>query len=275
MRQRPRRRLGRRGILLIVVVIVLAALGGVIAVVWLGGGSKPVSTEEAEERFHEGRTTGPQPGSRLRPAEGVYTYRGSGTEHISVPPKSQDQGPVMPATVTHGRDGCWTFRIDYSTNHWQDWIYCSKNGRLEEHGGQTFQRWDFVVTSIESVSKFTCDPPAIAIKPAMKPGQTWRQSCEGTTTDVEGVGVSSGTYRFVGLEQVKVAQHRVDAYHFVQERTLKGAQTGSQRADLWFGTDGLPLRNERQVKVDTDTAVGAVTYTEEGVFQLAELRPKT
>ncbi len=55
----------------------------------------------------------------------------------------------------------------------------------------------------------------------------------------------------------------VPAYHFRQVRTLSGNQTGTQSADLWFAVnDGLPLRNERQVTVHTDTVIGSSTYTE-------------
>jgi hypothetical protein len=54
----------------------------------------------------------------------------------------------------------------------------------------------------------------------------------------------------------------------VQRRTLTGAQTGRQRAGLWFAMNGLPLRNERKITVNTETAIGSVTYTEDGSFTL-------
>lgn len=57
----------------------------------------------------------------------------------------------MPATVSDEDGGCWRFRIDYSSNHWQSWRYCPRSdGGLDEAGGQTYQKWDFVVLSNES-----------------------------------------------------------------------------------------------------------------------------
>ena len=131
----------------------------------------------------------------------------------------------MPATVTHRSDGCWTFRIDYSSQHWQTWIYCPRDGGLVELGGQTFERWDFVFTKYDSTSTFTCDPPSVAIRAAMHSGDHWTQTCRGTSSGTKGVGVTSGPYTFVGDDTVTVGGTAVAAYHFHQERTLSGSQT--------------------------------------------------
>jgi len=265
----------RRNVVLLAVgaVVILALGGGAAAYFLFREGAEPVSIPEAEKRFEEDRTSGPRPGSLLVPAEGVYRYRGSGTDQLSVPPTSQDQGPEMPGTVTHGKGGCWTFRIDYSTNHWQNWTYCSTDGRLEEQGGQTFQRWDLVFTTIDTLTTFTCDPPAVTLRPSMEPGQKWRQSCSGTSTSVEGISISAGPLRFVGTERLTIGGRRVDAYHFEQRRNLEGAQTGFVQTEVWFGTDGLPLRNERHAEVHSNSIVGDVVYNEDGNFTLTSLRP--
>jgi hypothetical protein len=262
-------------VLLVVGGVVVLALGGAAAVYLFREGAEPVSIPEAEKRFNEDRTAGPQPGSVLVPAEGVYSYEGSGTDRLSVPPASQDQGPAMPGTVTHGKDGCWTFRIDYSTKHWQSWRYCSTDGRLEEQGGQTFQRWDLGFTTIDTTTTFECDPPVVTLRPAMEPDQSWRQSCSGTSTSIDGRTTSAGPMRFVGTERLTIGDKQVDAYHFRQRRNLEGAQTGSVQSEIWFGTDGLPLRNERHTEVHSDSVVGDVVYTEDGTFTLTSLRPSS
>ena len=80
--------------------------------------------------------TGP---ATLRPPEGVYEYAGEGSERISFPPVSQQDGAVIPGTVTHGADGCWVFRLDYNAAHWQDWRYCPSGGVIADTGGRTHQ----------------------------------------------------------------------------------------------------------------------------------------
>jgi hypothetical protein len=254
----------------------LLILGGVFVVLWRRSGAHEASTNEAKRRFeHTSTSAKPPSAATLRPAAGVYLYRGSGTEHLSLPPKTQHQGANMPATVTYRSDGCWTFRLDYNTHHWQTWIYCPRNGGLVELGGQTFERWDFVFTTYDSTSKFTCDPPSVAIRAAMRPGDEWPQKCRGTSSGTKGDAVTSGPYTFVGDDVVTVGSTRVPAYHFRQIRTLSGSQTGTQTAELWFArSNGLPLRNQRDVTVKTDTVVGSSTYTERGSFQLTSIRPQ-
>ena len=263
---------------LVVVSAVLAAIVAVIVVgvvLWRRSGAHEASTTAAERRFAASSSTVRANPTVLRPVAGVYLYRGSGTEHLSLPPKSQGQGPRMPATVTHRADGCWTFRIDYNSAHWQTWIYCPRVGGLVELGGQTFERWDFVFTKYDSTSSFTCDPPSVTIRATMRAGDQWQQACRGTSSGTKGTATTSGPYTFVGRTNVHVGGTSVAAYRFHQARALSGSQTGTQSNDLWFAvTDGLPLRNDRQVTVHTDTPIGASTYTEHGTFALTSLVPQ-
>ena len=276
MNTAPGRARHRRRLWIATGALAVLILGGIFVVVWQGSGADEASTNDAKRRFEHTSTPARPPSSvTLRPAAGVYLYRGTGTEHLSLPPKTQHQGASMPATVTDRSDGCWSFRLDYNTHHWQTWIYCPRNGGLVELGGRTFERWDFVFTKYDSTSKFTCDPPSIAIRAGMRRGDVWRQSCRGTSSGTKGTAVTSGPYTFVGDDVVTIGSTRVPAYHFRQVRTLSGSQTGTQTAELWFArSNGLPLRNQHDVTVKTDTVVGSSTYTEHGSFQLTSLRPQ-
>ena len=261
---------------IVVVLVGFVVIGGAAFVVaWRNSGARQVSFEEAKRRFEAtSSTVAPRP-SPLRPPAGVYLYRGSGSEHLDKPPKSQSQGPSMPATVTFRPDGCWVFRIDYSTGHWQSWTYCARNGGLDEVGGQTYERWDFVVFKVDSTSTFTC-PSSVTIRRAMLPGDTWTQTCTGTSSAVKGVVTTSGPMKYLGTERVTVDGKQVPAYHFKQLRTLTGAQQGTQDNDVWFATsNGMPLRNDHHNVVKSDSPIGKVTYTETGTFALTSLQPRS
>ena len=66
------------------------------------------------------------------------------------------------------------------------------------------------------------------------------------------------------------------AYRYHRERTSSGAQTGSERSDVWFSAaTGMPLRNERRLEVRTSTVIGEVTYTEDAEFSLSSIQPET
>ncbi len=239
---------------------------------WLGRNrAREVTLEEARERLSE--TTAPGRGLEGRPAPGIYEYRGEGTDRLSIPPLSQSQGPGLPGTVELLDDGCWNFRIDYSTNHWQDWRFCRRDSGLFEEGGHTWQRWMIGPTALTALATFRCEE-TVALPAEREPGQVWRSRCTGTNERTEGEIVSAGPYRFVGDEVIDVGGTKVTAAHFRRSRDDTGAQKGTERGDVWLdAATGLPLRNERRIELKTDTPVGKSTYTEHGHFELVSLRP--
>lgn len=243
----------------------------VLVAMWIRGGARPVTLEET--RRPTGSTLPPTP-AVLRPQQGVYLYRGGGTDRLDKPPMEQAEGPQMPATVAHRPDGCWTFRIDYSTNHWQTWIYCPRSdGGLDEKGGQSYQRWELGAFSIESTSDFDC-ADAVTIRSHQQPGDSWNQTCTGRSTSTDGTAVSSGPLTFVGSEQLSIGGEEVDAFHYRRERSMTGAQEGDERAEVWFAADtGMPLRNDRTIQASTSTVIGRVTYSEVANFELTSTTP--
>lgn len=256
------------------VAAVVAAL--VAVVVWGGSGGHEVGTDEAARRLGDA-TTAPSStpagaGSLVLPPVGVYRYVGGGTDALSSPPKEQTEGPDMPATVEHRADGCWTFRIDYHSNHWQTWDYCiDGEGRLVEEGGSTFQRWDFGVFVQESTTTFACEE-SVTVDPAAAPGDEWTQTCG--SVGVDPASTSAGPYELVGFESLTIGGRQVDAVHHRRTRTMSGGQRGTEVSDVWFRrSDGLPLRNERRIEVGTDTVIGEVRYTEDAHFELTSTDP--
>jgi hypothetical protein len=220
-----------------------------------------------------GASGGGVPGSG-RPVPGVYAYTGSGTEHLSLPPLSQSEGPTIPGTVTLDGAHCWVLRIDYSTHHWQTWHYCLHGADLEEAGGQSWQLWSVGPVDITNLTTFVCDPGSMALPAQGTPGQTWHSRCRGTNTSVPGVTVTSGPYRLVGSGEFDVGGTAVAVAHFHRERSDAGAQSGTELADVWVdrGT-GLPVRLDQQIRVTTATRFGTSTYTQTGTMRLVSTTP--
>lgn len=179
----------------------------------------------------------------------------------------------MPGVVRHREDGCWTFRIDYSTNHWQRWDYCPRGGGLDEVGGAAYQRWNFGAFTNETTSRFECTAPTIEAD--QQPGDEWQQACTGVSSGVDGVTKSSGPFRYVGTETISIGGQSVAAHHYRRERTNSGNQQGSEQGDVWFSAEtGMPLRNHHEISAKTDTVIGEVHYTEEGDFELTSIEPE-
>ncbi len=107
-------------------------VGGAIpfAIAWSDRGAKQASIAQAVQDFR--KTHGAAISGFLRPPTGVYTFVGTGTEQLSLLKTAQHWGPRIPVTVTGDAQSCWTFRVDYSTHHWQSTRYCPEGRVLQQ-----------------------------------------------------------------------------------------------------------------------------------------------
>ncbi|MDH3754020.1 MAG: hypothetical protein OEU32_09130 [Acidimicrobiia bacterium] len=235
--------------------------------------SVPEAVEEFEATTSEPDATVSGPES-ARPPAGVYVLDGEGREEISFPPASQDDGATMPASITHQAEGCWSFKIDYNEAHWQDWSLCPRGDGLVEMGGRTWQQWDLGVSEVSNLSTFECDPPAPFAPAAAAAGDEIDRSCIGTNDQVSGTTRSAGTVTVVGFDQIDVEEELHEVVHLRFDHELTGAQTGQERTDLWLRrSDWLPLQGARDIRIDSDSPVGTITYTERGSWQLSSTTP--
>jgi hypothetical protein len=224
-----------------------------------------VSMGQAEQRLgNQGQGV-----AGARPARGVYLYTGSGTDRLSLPPVSQAQGPTMPGTVTLQGNDCWTFRMDYSSHHWASWRFCRRGNDTVERGGQNWQLWVIGPLHETNLTNLTCAASTMWLPATAAPGQTWQNSCRGTSTAVKGVMRSAGPYRYVGTTTLTVGGKPVRTAAFIERRTDSGAQRGTERSEMWLdATNGLPVRMSQNISVVTDTPFGSSTYTQTGTFTL-------
>ena len=260
-----------RTVLLVLLSLVILFIV-VSVVLTVEGRARPVSMSQAIGNYHSDRAADPG----THPLPGVYSYRGSGTDSLSLPPLSQAEGPTLPGTVEVQGDGCWSFRIDYSTNHWQSWSYCGHPTGLVETGGLVWQRWMVGPVAETNLSTLRCSPGLLSIPSASTVGESWPARCTGTSTQIHGTLVSAGITRFVGHPNLTIAGHKIPAVHVEVRWKLNGPQVGTERDDLWFDAkSGLPLQDRRSIRVRTATPFGASIYTENGEFVLRTLTPKT
>jgi hypothetical protein len=256
--------------------VVVAAIGIGLVLFFIRDQPKAKSVGERVDELAGSSTSVDAGTSTFRPPAGVYVAEGAGHEAISFPPVSQEDGATMPASVEYLPEGCWRFRIDYNEAHWQDWTLCPAGAlALVETEGHTWQNWDLGATQVANLSTFSCDPPSTAFVFGADEGATWDRRCEGTNDQVAGTTVSSGTMAFEGTETLTIDGEDVKALRFRREHELSGAQTGAETVTFWVAAkDGLPLRSERDVRADSSSPVGTITYTESGHWQLTSLTPE-
>jgi len=218
------------------------------------------------------------PTRALQPRPGVYLYSGTGSESLSFLSTHQGQGPTEPGTVTLQPNGCWQFRIDFNSFHYQTWSRCATNGKLTESGGTTGQKFDFVTLAMSERSGVTCDPPFVVAEIGGTPGATSPVRCVGHSQTTKSTFVEVGTSTFVGRDTVAVGDTDVPALHNRETLLLTGGQTGEVHVDIWFAaSDGLPLKETHSIHVvsPAPAPLNQVTYDELGSWQLQSLSPRT
>jgi hypothetical protein len=269
----PRRHQRRRWLLGTAAVVLVAI--GVFAFFWFTTGAHEVSLSTADQRFRhdKGALAGfSKPG---RPAEGVYEYKGSGSEALSLPPKTQHEGPLIPGTVTYGANGCWMLRMDYSDNHWQSTTYCPRGTQLLETARGGWYQWNFVATTVADTASYTCKPAEIAVPGVLARNRRYRFSCTGTNHPLKLPPVTlAGSVKYLGDGSVLVDGKKVLAVRILEVARFTGGQKGQDVENTWYDSaDGLPLQGTWSTDVRTPTAIGNSTLTASGRFQLDSLVP--
>jgi hypothetical protein len=250
---------------------------GVFALLWVRSGAHELPLSVAYQRFRPDAPGKKYANEALRPEQGVYQYSGSGTEHLSVPLKTQYEGPVIPGTVTYLRDGCWSFRLDYSDNHWQSATYCPRSSALLLTARGGWYRWNFVALSVSDTSTYSCTPAEVAVPAVLVVGERHSFSCRGSNHPLSIPPVTmSGWVEYLGSSSVVVQGHRLQALHLKEVATFSGGQTGTNVADTWFElATGLPLRGTWSTTVRTASPLGTSTLTASGRFSLSSFTPHT
>ncbi len=272
--QPPRRHHRVRNLLVAVLAVVVVAFAVLAGSYLLRGHPGAKSLRAAAEQFQRTSTSKPTPEGFALPAAGVYRASGSGTERISTPPNSQSDSAVMPVTVSYAAHGCWLWRIDYNTAHWHEYSFCPDTDRLLLESQRNFVSWDFGLTSVTNVARFTCSPPSPIVVSSPRPGERFAFRCVGTNTAVSGRSISSGPVVIVALGTLEIGGSPVQAVHLTRTQTISGAQVGRLEESWWFAaTTGLPLEASRSYRLVTDSPIGKVTYTETGSWRLDSLVP--
>jgi hypothetical protein len=276
-RSLPPHRNRRRWLVAGIVTILLAmTIGSLLALFIMREDPKAKSLNEAVNEFRETQPPILEAPAARQPVPGVYVATGEGSENLSFPPLSQHDGTTMPVTVVHTVGGCWALAIDYNDAHRQTWDYCVSDDAetIVERGGQTFQRWDLGATTISNTSTFMCDPPVIASAVSDAVGSATEQVCEGTNSQVSGATTSAGRQSLVRDEPLAIEGVDVQTHHYRRTREITGTQIGEEQTEMWIETStGLPMRMERTIRIQTDSPVGNITYTEAGWWQLQSRTP--
>ena len=202
-----------------------------------------------------------------KPAQGVYAYRTTGGDQVSVAGASHDYPDTTYATVRH-LDGChWFVRNDVVEEHVDERTICNGVDAVTQ---VTQARWVTFFGKKDGM-ELRCEPPIVLARPNGLPMPEETSACSGGGTQAK------MRRTLVGRERVTVGGVAVDALRIVIDGTFSGKATGRSHDELWVAeSNGLTLRWDRMVDTMADAAFGAqVRYQEQASFVLLSLTPRT
>jgi hypothetical protein len=248
-----------------VVFVALVAL--VAAGFWyfvLRSPSTRVGMHQALRLYRINQKTEPTDSADL-PSTGVYRFKTSGSEHLSIGSISRSFPSVSDMIVTQAA-GCATMKWDPLVQHMEGLVECAqKNGALDIQSALSYE--SIAGTQTTSVIKCPTGTPFVPSHPTV--GERWHATCHSKGESV----VFSG--RVLGKADVDVGGSQVPALHTSLNLSFSGSQSGSNPNSYWVSLQsGLILRQSETVDVAQKTGpFGSVRYTEQMAIALDSVTP--
>jgi hypothetical protein len=188
------------------------------------------------------------------PPPGVYRYRTSGGEHLSIAGISRSFPPTTEMVVTEA--SCATITWYPLEQHTEGLVVCSAGrGAL----AVTSVLSDEQIAGVRTDDVFHCPAGAYFVPPNPSSGETWHAACQGMGDRVAFAG------RVIGLSGVNVKGRELPAIHTRLTLSFAGAEAGTNPTDYWVSTkDGVILRERETVDVHQGSGpLGSVRYGEQ------------
>jgi len=242
----------------------LIALGVIAAVglpAFLVGGRYWVDAIDPAEAVVRFRAAGPQAAEPVAglPVPGVYRYRTTGGERISLFDYRRDYSHVTVRIIT--RHGCGVREQQwFLVQHLEYYDRCG--AALPSYGTDIAYWWT------HGTQAFKCGPGSFD-GADLAPGGTSQWQCRDEDTR------AAQKVEYLNDEPVDVAGRQMMARHTRWTTEFSGATDGGAVVDDWFApADGLVLREERHIGLRVGSPfVGRLTYADNSTYQLLSTTP--
>jgi hypothetical protein len=224
--------------------------------------SSPVGLREALRMYRKEQTGKVLATLRNRlPAPGVYSYRTTGGESLSLVGVARSFPASTSMIVNDGR--CATVRWVPITQHTEVTTVCNA-----PNGALTIPRLvtDESIAGATTSSTIECPSLAYLLPPAVAPGKRWAATCS-QDSPAEKIGLVG---QALGQSTLTIAGHTVSVMHARITLTFNGAENGTNPTDYWvIPRSGLIVQEREKVGVTQ----GGVHYTENMEATLSGLDP--
>ena len=241
-----------------VVVLAVAVIAGVWFFLLLSPATR-VDLRQALRLYRKSQQTEIVGENAHLPPSGVYRYRTSGGEQLSI----GGIGRTFPADtdmiVTDTK--CATFDWEPLEQHIEGLVVCPHaNGALSIKAASSYED----IAGTQTTSVIDCPVDTYFVPPDPVKNEHWRRSCHSKGETV----VFSG--QVIGGSSITVGVQRVPALHTRLTLSFLGSQSGTNPNDYWISLhNGLILRQRESVDVvEKAGPLGSVRYTERMAISL-------
>ncbi|MGH9080358.1 MAG: hypothetical protein ACRDYE_09860 [Acidimicrobiales bacterium] len=239
----------------------------VAAGVWffvLRSPTTPIDLRQALRLYRQGQGPVAADPSPELPPSGVYRYRTSGSERLSMGDITRRFPTSTDLIVTDGR--CATMKWEPFEQHIEGLVTCpSAGGALSITSAPSYEQ----IAGTQTTSDIQCPAAAYLLPPHPVAGQRWQVTCRAPGQTVLLTG------QVIGTARVGVGGTSVPAVHTRMSLSFSGAESGSNPNDYWLSAStGLILRQSETVDVSQQGGpLGSVRYEEQMSMQLSSIDP--
>lgn len=247
---------------LILALVIVGSAGGTAWALVFRTVSSPVGLREALRIYRREQTVKVLEALRgALPSPGVYSYRTTGGESLSLMGMARSFPPTTSMIVTGG--SCATISWVPLNQHTETTTECPAAG-----GG--FSVPHLVTTESiagsDTTSTIRCPSTAYLLPPDVSTGQKWAATCA-LQSPAEKVKLAG---QALGQSTMTIAGHAVTVQHTRFTLTFDGSQAGTNPTDFWIvPSSGLIVQEKEKVGVTS----GGVTYSENMLSALISLTP--
>jgi hypothetical protein len=244
-------------------VLILAASAFAVWFIVLRSPATKVDLHQALDLYKREQRGKASDSSRL-PPPGVYRYRTSGGEQLSIGGISRSFPSASEMIVTDA--GCATLKWEPLVQHMEGLVECpDPDGSLSISSALSYEE----IAGTQTNSVIRCPAGTYLVPPDPSPGTRWRTTCHSPGQTVVFTG------QVVGNSSVQVGRTRVPALHTRLTLTFSGPESGSNPNDYWVSEqNGMILRQSETVDVNQAAGpLGAVHYSEQMAIALTSTTP--
>jgi hypothetical protein len=247
---------------MILALVIVSSAGGTAWALVFRTVSSPVGLREALRMYR--REQAEKVLQTLRnhlPSPGVYSYRTSGGESLSIPGMDRSFPPTTSMIVTGGN--CATVSWVPLTQHTETTTECAGTD-----GGLVVPRLvtQESIAGTNTTSTVDCPATAYLLPPHATAGQKWAATCA-LQSPAEKVSLAGEA---LGVSTTSIAGHSVTVEHTRFTLSFDGSQAGTSPTDFWIvPSNGLIVQEKEAVAATS----GGVSYSANMLSKLTSLSP--